>query len=273
MSVFQYSTDNLKSPDPTVIYRAASWNSMRCISDVAHLLALATLVLLIVILRAVPSGLSFKSRTLYLAVFLLRYVDIFNGKHTSYLLFFKFFYILASAFIVLMFVISRPRYLDKRDPLNATVLCICSFLATVFLSYEMTAAAYLWTFSQCLESCVMLPQYVAHYSNKRKFSSGTMLYVVLIALYRVTAALSWLWKKWLYGAIYQDFPFFIFDLPVTIEFFAHVIFHCPARILALLASEESSGQEARYTRVGYPGEWNELGTTRRRQVDDRDDEV
>jgi len=213
-----FSPDNLRKPDVNVIYEYYSWNIPRYVSDFAHLFALVLLLGLIAKERNIPRGLSFNSRAFYLGVFSIRYYDLFSGNQLRWLFCFKLFYIMSSASIVGLFFYTKPLYQLLSDPLDPKMTAISCFLSTILLSYGLTFEAYSWTFSQCLECVAMLPQYLTCYTRKGTIADGIYWYIYLMALYRFTALLSWMRKKYQFGFVYADLPFPIFDVILTFDF-------------------------------------------------------
>ena len=191
-----------------------SWNVFRYLGDYLHFFAV-----LVVIYTLYKNencrGLSFKTQLFYCLVFLTRYIDLLatghtSGHHSLYLLFFKGFYIISSAGIVLTMRRWASTIETNKDTCNYVVIlvpCLIVSIVSAVTVHLKSFSVFLWIFSEFLEALAMVPQYILTYRQEdenRRSDKGIMLFICLVGSYRVLYAVNWIYKKIMLGAAYSD---------------------------------------------------------------------
>mmetsp|Transcript_57912 Transcript_57912/g.106988 ORF Transcript_57912/g.106988 Transcript_57912/m.106988 type:complete len:306 (-) Transcript_57912:159-1076(-) len=171
-----------------------SWNIFRYVGDYLHLFGIVVLIATILKNKSVK-GFSRGTQILYCAVFLTRYLDLFDHSQSFYLTFFKLTYIASSIFVLGLFYQFSSTYEARNDTFNLPVVIIPCFTAAVLLTSEYSILEILWTFSEFIEGFAMVPQYIFCYREKGDKDIGTSLYVISLGTYRVFYAMNWIYKK------------------------------------------------------------------------------
>lgn len=225
-----------------------SWNVFRFLGDFLHAGSVFA-VLLTLINNKNARGLSFKTQFFYLLIFITRYLDMFSlshSAHSSYLFFFKLFYIISSASIVLVMRKWEATIETNKDTCSYFfVLTPCFFAALVSLlgsNTQRTFQLFFWTFSEFLEALAMLPQYIFTYrqdAEHKRSDSGIFLFISLVGMYRVLYACNWIYKKVMLGTAYTDPVSWIggfieialfFDFILNREFLRHIVLALDSRV-------------------------------------------
>lgn len=193
-----------------------SWNMFRYIGDYLHLFSVVVLLGTIAKNQSV-AGISRTTQVLYCAVFCCRYLDLFEYKQSSYLVFFKLAYIGSSFGVLFIFHKLSSTYEHRHDTFNMTVAIVPCAVAAILLTNEWAIIEILWTFSEFLEGFAMVPQYIFCYRTVVR-DQGQTLYVMMMGSYRVCYALNWIYKK-LYMPGYSDIQSWIGGI-IEIIFFA-----------------------------------------------------
>uniref|UniRef100_A0A7S2IH19 ER lumen protein-retaining receptor n=1 Tax=Helicotheca tamesis TaxID=374047 RepID=A0A7S2IH19_9STRA len=138
-------------------------------------------------------GISRKTQELYLAVFMLRYINIFGMHPTAYSAFIKFFCITASLWIisVLRFPIGQLRYTTNpdQDGCNHWLFVVIPSLIFTLLTEAIAPLEkfrlieFCFTYSLFLESMALIPQlFIMHFQRNNVWE--TDMYVFFVGLYR-----------------------------------------------------------------------------------------
>jgi ER lumen protein retaining receptor len=204
-------------------------NIFTIIGDLLHLFSILVILLKIYTTKSCK-GISLKTQALYLAVFICRYLDLFDNFSSIYNWIMKVIFISTSAAIVYLITMHEPiksTYDKKEDNFFVPYLIVpcvgLAFLTTAF--YDPREI--LWTFSIWLESVAIVPQLVVVHSLAR--STGgfvenlTADYVFTLGGYRLFYLINWIyrllteknysnWVSWIAGilqtAIYCDFFYY-----------------------------------------------------------------
>jgi len=186
---------NLK--DLNVNMHAFSWNKFRYIGDYLHDVAVVFFLCRAFCTRSV-AGLSLRTQCIYLALYVSRYLDLFDHVQDAYLVFHKVFFISTALLALLCFSCWRKTYRKDSDTCPAFSFAFVTLLMAPWSAAETTAMEILWTWSQTLEGFAMVPQYVCSYRNTESGmpdSWGISCWVCLMGLYRLFYILNWLFKK------------------------------------------------------------------------------
>ena len=179
-----------------------SLNIFRLLGDFSHLFSKLILIATIHS-RHSAEGISLLTQSLYLLVFLLRYLDLFSAAswHSGSAFYntpFKLIYILTSAYILyLMFRrYARTRESETEYKLAAYILCISLLAAPVFMGIfkEMwTLTRFCEQWSLVIEAVAVLPQ-ITLLSHTAIPTAITSWYLVALGSYRAWYILNWIWR-------------------------------------------------------------------------------
>ena len=169
------------------------------------------------------TGVSLITQTLYILVFITRYIDLFYMPPLASLWNFvlKIFYITSSVYIIfiMMRVYARTREREKAWKLGAYCLggslVLAPIIAAMALQEDITFIEVLWTFSIILESVCVVPQLLL----LRQTTVPTVIdsgYILTLGSYRAFYILNWIvrlaskehhfeWRAVLFGVIQTAF--------------------------------------------------------------------
>jgi len=171
-----------------------SWNAFRYIGDGLHLFGVFVLLATLAKNRSCK-GISRSTQTLYVCIFLARYLDLIDHSQTAYLVFFKLTYISTSLIVLYVFWQLDKTYERQKDTCSLAVIFGPCCMASVLLANEYSVLELLWAFSQFLEGFAMVPQYIFCYRDRGAKDLGVTLYVICLGGYRVFYAANWIYKK------------------------------------------------------------------------------
>eukprot|EP00916_Digyalum_oweni_P024645 GHVL01040777.1.p1 GENE.GHVL01040777.1~~GHVL01040777.1.p1 ORF type:complete len:288 (+),score=25.68 GHVL01040777.1:48-911(+) len=170
---------------------ASHWTWERYIADYIHLFSIVFLFYYFIKTKKC-FGISLKSHIIYATIFACRYLDLFYYSEPMYLVFFKIFYILSSAFIILCMIFPLKASYEKRfDTCWLLAIMFSVYLATL-IGGRGSWMVFFWTYSQYLEGFAMLPQYIMIYRCAHSSSKSVFFYVLLLGAYRSFYGLHWL---------------------------------------------------------------------------------
>ena len=171
--------------------------------------------LAIVGIKGNASGISLKSHTLYLLVFVARYVDLFITFFSWYNTIMKVFYIATTLTIIAIVLNVEPAkstYSAAQDSVRHwnLVVGVAVFATLIHLvgggvlnikgssgqEFEVHFENYsglllLWTFSVCLEPLAMIPQLYIFFKN-RLLNKDVRIAILLMGLYRIFYISFWI---------------------------------------------------------------------------------
>lgn len=169
-------------------------------------------------------GISFKTQCLYLAVFCMRYLDLFLHFVSLYNTAMKVFFIGSSAYIVyLMRTKFKQSYDPQLDTFRVEYLLGVSGALSLIFHYNWHPVELLWTWSIFLEAVAILPQ-LFMMSRTGEAEMITAHYLFALGGYRALYLVNWIyraatepgysdWIAWVAGlvqtALYVDF-FYIY---------------------------------------------------------------
>jgi ER lumen protein retaining receptor len=187
------SMDKLHGNTDFTNFAAYSWNIFRYIGDYLHLFGILVLLVTIAKNKSV-AGISRSTQVLYCAIFITRYLDLFDHSQTAYLVIFKLTYIITSIIVLILFHQLDGTYERRHDTFNIAVVLLPCATAALLLTNEYSMLEILWTFSEFVEGFAMVPQYIFCYRCGPR-DVGQSLYVIALGGYRVFYALNWIYKK------------------------------------------------------------------------------
>ncbi|KAF3939962.1 hypothetical protein ABW19_dt0209259 [Dactylella cylindrospora] len=176
-------------------------NIFRIVGDLSHVLSKFILIWAIHSNRS-AEGVSLITQAFYLFVFLARYVDLFWSNYGWWNTFLKIFYILTSAYILVLMLRVFPRTREAQKASRFGAYCLVSSLiltmpvtawGTVFTFWENV-----WAFSIILESVCVLPQLLL----LRRTNIPTVIdsyYLAALGSYRGFYILNWIWRYYTTG--------------------------------------------------------------------------
>eukprot|EP00158_Paraphelidium_tribonemae_P000786 Partr_v1_DN23402_c0_g1_i1_m52380 putative Required for the retention of luminal endoplasmic reticulum proteins. Determines the specificity of the luminal ER protein retention system. Also required for normal vesicular traffic through the Golgi (By similarity) len=199
-------------------------NIFRISADLMHLVSFIILLLKIRKSRSC-AGISFKTQSLYLLVFIMRYLDLFTRFYSVYNSLMKIIFIAATAYIVYMMKGAyKASYDPQLDTFRVEYLIAGSALLSIIFHYNWHPLELLWTCSIFLESVSILPQ-LFMMSRTGEAETITTHYLFALGAYRALYLLNWIyraatetgysdWIAWTGGfvqtALYADFFYIYF---------------------------------------------------------------
>ncbi|BFZ59528.1 endoplasmic reticulum retention protein [Saitoella coloradoensis] len=190
-------------------------NILRYTADGLHALSLAILITTIH-LRHSASGISLKSRVLYLLVYLTRYVNpwLFSS---GYLAGWKIAYIFAGSWIIGAMYWWRRSWKGYEDAVRVRWLLLGTLLLSVAVTDWTVGLApffeFTWTWSIILESIAIVPQLIM----LMRTSIPTVInsyYLTALGLYRFFYCLNWIYRY--YTVHYFDWRSVVFGTLQTL---------------------------------------------------------
>ncbi|KAF7162119.1 hypothetical protein CNMCM5623_007564 [Aspergillus felis] len=178
-----------------------SMNVFRLLGDLSHISSKCILMWAIHRNKS-AEGVSLLTQMLYAAVFVTRYLDLFRGSgwRSFYLVFFKFFYIFSSFYIIFLMMKVYPRTRERerawKMALGSVVLSLvlAPIVTPIFDDKELFKTHWfteiMWSFSIILESVCVLPQLLL----LRQTTVPTVIdsyYLVALGSYRAFYILNW----------------------------------------------------------------------------------
>ncbi|KNC84011.1 ER lumen protein retaining receptor [Sphaeroforma arctica JP610] len=167
-------------------------NIFRLAADISHAVAIVLLLYKIWTSRSC-AGLSLKSQSLYVAVFVSRYLDIFRFV-SFYNTFMKLFFIIgSSATVYLMAFKFKHTYQKENDSFPVLYLILPCIAMAFVLPYEYNPVEILWTFSIWQESVAIFPQ-LFMVQKTGEAESITSHYLFALGSYRGLYILNWIYR-------------------------------------------------------------------------------
>jgi ER lumen protein retaining receptor len=167
-------------------------NLFRVAGDMSHLASIGILLHKMVQLKSC-SGISFKSQSLYLFVYITRYLDIFSTS-SPYNFIFKVLFIASQSYIIYLMVSAyKPTNDPKLDTFRTEYLIGGAFVLALLTPREYTFREVLWTFSIWLESVAILPQ-LFMLQRTGESETITIHYLFALGTYRALYIPNWIWR-------------------------------------------------------------------------------
>lgn len=168
-------------------------NVFRLIADLSHLLAIVVLMIKIWKTKSC-AGISGKSQVMYALVFITRYLDLFTNFVSPYNTVMKVLFIVCTCITVyFIFFQYKDTYDSKHDTFRMEVLLILALGLGFLINHDFTFMEITWTFSEYLESVLMLPQMFMIF-KMGKSELPTTLYLIVIGSYRALYGINWIWR-------------------------------------------------------------------------------
>ncbi|CAI4217341.1 unnamed protein product [Parascedosporium putredinis] len=169
-----------------------SLNIFRVLGDLSHLLSILILLHKMTLTKSC-SGISFKSQSLYLLVYVTRYLDIFWTK-SAYNLIFKILFISSQGYIIyLMTTTYKPTQDPSTDTFRVQYLLAAAAVLGIILPYSYSIMEILWAFSIWLESVAILPQ-LFMLQRTGEAETITTHYLFALGLYRALYIPNWVYR-------------------------------------------------------------------------------
>lgn len=172
-------------------------NIFRLLGDISHLASICILIRTIVKDRTIE-GISFKTQSLYVLVFLTRYLDILQFV-SLYNTLMKVFFVCTSVYIVVCLQRGKTEnpiaYKDMimQDTFKIQYLLAGAAVMAILFNHAFTPSKLLWSFSVWLESVAILPQ-LFMLSKSGKAKSLTVHYIFALGFYRAMYIPNWAWR-------------------------------------------------------------------------------
>lgn len=224
-------------------------NIFTLIGDLLHLLSILILLLKITTTQSCR-GLSLKTQSIYLIVFIFRYLDLFWNFESIYNYIMKIVFISTSAMIVYLMVANRlpikqssnqsialtisSTYEPAKDDFFLPFLIVPCLILCAVTTANYSISEFLWTFSIWLEAVAIVPQ--LHTVRRNAIESGGFIepltsdYVFCLGGYRFLYLINWIfrfftephysnWISWTAGTIqtiiYCDFFYYYAKAKLT----------------------------------------------------------
>lgn len=177
----------------------------RMIGDILHIISIVLLGLKIQRTRSC-AGLSLKSQSLYMIVYITRYLDVFRLPRLTILSLYNFvmkmiFLGTQGAMLYFLYMRYKPTYNAKLDNFRQIYLiapcAIIPFICFIFGDYHRLNGVfemfreYMWIFSLFLESVAIFPQLIL-LQNAGEAESITSHYLLCLGLYRLFYLFNWI---------------------------------------------------------------------------------
>ncbi|KAL8365144.1 hypothetical protein RB595_004114 [Gaeumannomyces hyphopodioides] len=167
-------------------------NLFRVLGDFSHLASILILLHKMTQLNSC-AGISFKSQTLYLIVYVSRYLDLFITK-SIYNVIFKILFISAQGYIIyLMTNAYKPTNDPNVDTFRVRYLLGGAAVMAIVFPYYWTFREMLWAFSIWLESVAILPQ-LFMLQRTGEAETITTHYLFALGAYRALYIPNWIWR-------------------------------------------------------------------------------
>ncbi|CUM62973.1 uncharacterized protein PRCAT00000533001 [Priceomyces carsonii] len=197
-------------------------NIFRFFADLSHLASIFILLFSIEKNKSL-NGLSLKTQTLYVLVFVTRYLDLFTHFVSLYNTSMKLFFIGSSLYTV--YIMTNKYQVSIKahvDTFPVKYLVGGAFLAALLTTKSYSPLYLLWTFSIWLESVAILPHFFV-LQRTGEAENITAHYLFALGIYRALYIPNWIYRYFTEGrldwvtvvagiiqtAIYSDF-FYIY---------------------------------------------------------------
>ncbi|KAG8675754.1 endoplasmic reticulum retention protein [Fusarium poae] len=167
-------------------------NVFRVAADFSHLGSIFILLHKMVQLNSC-SGISFKSQTLYMLVYITRYLDLFSTD-SIYNFIFKILFLGSQGYIIyLMTNAYKPTNDPNVDTFRVQYLLAGAAVLAVVFPYHYTFSEILWAFSIWLESVAILPQ-LFMLQRTGEAETITTHYLFALGSYRALYIPNWIYR-------------------------------------------------------------------------------
>ncbi|CAD8140451.1 unnamed protein product [Paramecium octaurelia] len=179
------------------------FNPFRYIADFLHLVSFLILILKIRKTRNCL-GLSFRTQEIYLAVFCVRYIDLFMYFVSVYNTSMKLLYISSTVFIIYLMKFKKPYCLSydsaSDDFPHYKFIYTGAAVLALLVHTDLAPFELGWSYSIWLEALAIIPQ--LHMLQKIKdVENITSNYVGALGVYRFFYIVSWIYKYSLTGDV------------------------------------------------------------------------
>ncbi|KAJ2510108.1 endoplasmic reticulum retention protein [Coemansia sp. RSA 2049] len=199
-------------------------NIFRLAGDLFHL---ASILILIARLQQTKSctGISLKTQTLYLVVFVTRYLDLFFSFVSVYNTLMKIFFLASAGYIVYLMRMPLKASYDKAiDSFRLEYLLGGAAAFALLFPHKYSLVEILWSFSIYLEAVAIMPQ-LFQMSRTGEADNITSHYLFALGGYRALYIVNWIYRyyteddyvdyiAWVSGvvqtALYADFFYIYF---------------------------------------------------------------
>ncbi|CAK7893978.1 ER lumen protein-retaining receptor [[Candida] anglica] len=168
-------------------------NIFRITGDLSHL---ASILILLYSIEANKSieGLSLKTHSLYVLVFVTRYLDLFTKYISLYNTLMKLFFLVSSIYTVYLMTYKYEKTIKQNiDTFPARYLTGASFVLSLIFTYKYTPGEVLWSFSLWLEAFAILPQlFILQRTGEAE--NITVHYIAALGLYRALYIPNWIYR-------------------------------------------------------------------------------
>ncbi|OBA22239.1 ER lumen protein retaining receptor [Metschnikowia bicuspidata var. bicuspidata NRRL YB-4993] len=173
-------------------------NIFRFLGDVSHMLSIGILLYSIEVNRSVD-GLSLKTQALYVAVFVIRYVDLLYKFVSLYNSFMKLFFIATSVYTVYLMTHKYPKKIrEDTDTFPVKYLGLAAGALCLIFTHAYTLREITWSFSIWLEALAILPQ-LFMLQKTGSAENITTHYIFALGVYRFLYIPNWLYRYFAEG--------------------------------------------------------------------------
>ncbi|ODV80613.1 ER lumen protein retaining receptor [Suhomyces tanzawaensis NRRL Y-17324] len=161
--------------------------------DLSHLASILILLYAIEKNRSI-AGISLKTQSLYVLVYLTRYLNLFYKYFSLYNSLLKIVFIGSSSYTVYLMTNKYKKDIQANvDSFPSRYLIGGSFVLSLIFTYHYRIPDVLWSFSIWLEAVAILPQlFILQRTGEAE--NITTHYIFALGLYRALYIPNWIWR-------------------------------------------------------------------------------
>lgn len=194
-------------------------NIFRFFGDLSHLASILLLIYQIEQTRS-SNGLSLKTQSLYVVVFVTRYLDLFSKYISLYNSVMKVVFIISTSYIVYLMTKKYKKPIQEDvDQFPVKYLLAGAGVFSLIFTHKYSLGEILWSFSLWLEAVAIIPQlYILQKSGQAE--NLTVHYIFALGLYRALYIPNWFYRYFFEGRLdYISFLAGVLQTVIYSDFF------------------------------------------------------
>lgn len=177
----------------SIIFLYQVMNIFRFFGDLSHLASIFILIYQIEQNRS-SNGISLKTQSLYVVVFVTRYLDLFTKYVSLYNSVMKVVYITSTSYIVYLMTKKYKKPIQEDiDKFPVKYLLAGAGVCSLIFTLKYTFIEILWSFSVWLESVAILPQ-LFMLQKSGSAENLTVHYIFALGIYRALYIPNWFYR-------------------------------------------------------------------------------
>lgn len=173
-------------------------NLFRLLGDLSHMVSCGILLYSIESNRSI-NGISLKTHSLYLLVFVIRYVDLLYKFFSVYNSLMKVFFISTSVYTLYLMVKKYPKTIrEDVDTFPVKLLLGFAAVCSLIFTHAYSVREVTWSFSVWLEAVAILPQ-LFMLRRTGLAENITVHYIFALGIYRALYIFNWLYRYFAEG--------------------------------------------------------------------------